>query len=37
VFQELWTVRTLLLPRERLPRLEGREQYGFAGAGGCAR
>jgi len=33
VFQELWTVRTLLLPRERLPRLEGREQYGFAGQG----
>jgi tryptophan 2,3-dioxygenase len=36
VFQELWTVRTLLLPRERLPRLEGREQYGFA-PGGPAR
>jgi len=33
VFHELWAVRTLLLPRERLPRLEGRGQYGFAGQG----
>jgi len=29
VFKELWTVRTLLLPRDRLPALEGRSDYGF--------
>jgi tryptophan 2,3-dioxygenase len=30
IFPELWAVRTLLLPREWLPPLEGREKYGFA-------
>ena len=29
VFKELWAVRTLLLPKERLPALEGRSDYGF--------
>ncbi len=31
IFTELWAVRTLLLPREALPRLMQPESYGFAG------
>lgn len=34
IFVELWSVRTLLLPRRELPRLQRPEQYGFADAGG---
>jgi tryptophan 2,3-dioxygenase len=30
VYPELWAVRTLLLPREALPRLRNPEFYGFA-------
>ena len=30
VFHELWTVRTLLLPRDRVPPLAHPERYGFA-------
>ena len=30
IFTELWTVRTLLLPREALPELAHPERYGFA-------
>lgn len=30
IFTELWTVRTMLLPRADLPDLERREEYGFA-------
>jgi tryptophan 2,3-dioxygenase len=33
VFKELWAVRTLLLPRDRLPAFEGRDEYGFAAGG----
>lgn len=30
IFKELWTVRTLLLPKDALPALEGASTYGFA-------
>jgi tryptophan 2,3-dioxygenase len=30
IFTELWAVRTILLPREALPRLKNPEKYGFA-------
>lgn len=30
IFTELWTVRTLLLPKEALPSLESADAYGFA-------
>jgi tryptophan 2,3-dioxygenase len=30
IFTELWAVRTLLLPRDRLPALRNAERYGFA-------
>jgi tryptophan 2,3-dioxygenase len=30
IFDELWTVRTILLPKEELPPLEHAEVYGFA-------
>ncbi|MBM4364729.1 MAG: tryptophan 2,3-dioxygenase [Deltaproteobacteria bacterium] len=30
VFPELWAVRSCLLPRDRLPGLQGGERYGFA-------
>jgi tryptophan 2,3-dioxygenase len=30
VFPELWVVRTLLLPRTRLPNIEDTSVYGFA-------
>ena len=30
IFTELWTVRTILLPREHLPPLTHPEFYGFA-------
>lgn len=30
IFDELWAVRTILLPKEALPRLERPEVYGFA-------
>ncbi|HBP19269.1 MAG TPA: tryptophan 2,3-dioxygenase, partial [Planctomycetes bacterium] len=30
IFTELWTVRTLLLPRNALPKLAHPERYGFA-------
>ncbi|MEZ6187224.1 MAG: tryptophan 2,3-dioxygenase family protein [Planctomycetota bacterium] len=30
VFRELWTVRTILLPRRAVPPLEHAERYGFA-------
>ena len=30
VFHDIWAVRTLLMKRERLPRLEHTEPYGFA-------
>jgi tryptophan 2,3-dioxygenase len=29
IFKELWAVRTLLLPKEWLPKLENPEKYGF--------
>lgn len=31
VFPELWNVRSCLLPRDRLPTLDGEEKYRFAG------
>jgi tryptophan 2,3-dioxygenase len=31
IFNELWSVRTVLLPKEALPELERPEVYGFAG------
>jgi len=31
VFRELWTVRTILLPKRAVPPLEHAERYGFAG------
>ena len=31
IFTDLWTVRTLLLPREELPPIEDPGAYGFAG------
>ncbi len=31
IFPELWSVRTCLLPRDRLPPLVGEEKYRFAG------
>jgi tryptophan 2,3-dioxygenase len=30
IFQDLWTVRTVLLRRAALPELMGAEEYGFA-------
>ncbi|MCA8920155.1 MAG: tryptophan 2,3-dioxygenase [Planctomycetes bacterium] len=32
VFRELWTVRTILLPKRAVPPLENAQRYGFAGA-----
>lgn len=31
IFADLWTIRTVLLPRDRVPALQGAAQYGFAG------
>jgi len=33
IFTELWAVRTILLPREALPKLENAGAYGFATKG----
>jgi len=30
IFRDLWAVRTVLLPRERLPKLQNPERYGFS-------
>jgi len=30
IFDELWSVRTILLPKESLPALENGASYGFA-------
>jgi tryptophan 2,3-dioxygenase len=31
VFRDLWAIRTVLLPRDKVPPLERRDLYGFAG------
>lgn len=36
VFKELWAVRTILLPRDALPALEGADAYGFVDEAGIS-